>query len=328
MQTEKTFEFHEQDPRLPAQWWYQTSSDGLVLFVVFYTQACRWNRCIGCNLPSKSSAHAVAFRDVAAQIEALFALPEVVQRSDEIRKVIISNNGSVLDEETFASTALMYLMAHLNLHLPHLCVVSLESRVEYVDWEELVFLARALREREEPAQLELSVGFEAFDDTIRNEVFKKGLSREQFEQLVAMVGRYGFALKCYFMHKPVPDLSDAAAVQDIQQAIHWLDQLATRYKVPMNMHLNPTYVASGTPLELAFREGRYRPPRLADVAQAVLAARGKNLTVFVGLNDEGLAVEGGSFTGAAGDEQWVQRLEQFNRTQNFDLLLTGSKDAI
>ena len=64
----------------------------------------------------------------------------------EIRKVIVSNNGSVLDRETFSSTALMYLLAQLNIHLPNLAVLSIETRPEYVEIAELDFMARAIAE--------------------------------------------------------------------------------------------------------------------------------------------------------------------------------------
>jgi hypothetical protein len=41
--------------------------------------------------------------------------------------------------------------------------------------------------------------------------------------------------------------------------------------------------------------------------------------MFLGLNDEGLSVPGGSFL-REGDEPVVNLLEQFNRTQDFELL--------
>ena len=71
------------------------------------------------------------------------------------------------------------------------------------------------------------------------------------------------------------------------------------------MHLNPTYVASGTVLAEKFKAGQYSPPKLTDVAKAVLSGRqflkSRRINIFVGLNDEGLAVEGGSFI-RPGDE--------------------------
>ena len=121
------------------------------------------------------------------------------------------------------------------------------------------------------------------------------------------------------MQKLVPEMTDAEAATDIHKAIDYLDHTASRYAIEINMHLNPTYVAAGTMLARAFREKVYAPPQLADVARAVRHARGKRLSVFVGLSDEGLAVDGGSFI-RPGDEPLVTGLEQFNCTQDYDIL--------
>ncbi|MEJ2156057.1 MAG: hypothetical protein P8X96_12025 [Desulfobacteraceae bacterium] len=316
----KTYGFDSaHDPSKPAQMWFQESSEGLVLFVVFYTQACRWSRCLGCNLPSKVSQEHVSFKDLIQQVNNLFADPLVRKRCREIKKVIVSNNGSVLDEDTFSSTALMYLIAYLNLHMPNLSMLSMESRPEYVDSPELEFIARALAEGDTPTGLEIAIGFEAFDDYVRNDIFDKGLTLAAFESLVKKLARYQFNLKCYFMQKPVPGMSDEDAVKDIHKAISYLSRVSDNFGTDINMHLNPTYVATGTALEKEYRSGAYSPPRLEDVARAAMAARNKNLSVFIGLSDEGLAVPGGSFLRS--ENRWmIKPLELFNRTQDFSLL--------
>ncbi|MCI5142261.1 MAG: hypothetical protein D3909_11200 [Candidatus Electrothrix sp. ATG1] len=311
--------FEEDDPNKPAQWWFQESDEGLILFVVFYSQACRWARCLGCNLPSKMSVDHVSFDYIIKQIDHLFSLPEIVERYDAINKMIVSNNGSVLDEQTFSSTALMYLMAQANIHLRSLKVLALESRPEYVDTAELEFLARALHEGEIATDLELCIGFEAFDEHIRNTVFDKGLSLNAFEDFVKKITPYGYHLKCYFMLKPVPGMSDSEAVEDIKQAIDYLDTISTNYGITLNMHLNPTYAAYGTLLGKAFVQGEYLPPTLHDLALAASHAQGKKISVFLGLSDEGLAEPGGSFI-REGDEALLERLEEFNRTQNYRIL--------
>jgi radical SAM enzyme (TIGR01210 family) len=291
----------------------------LVLFVVFYTQACRWSRCLGCNLPSKVSQEHVSFKYLIRQVDNLFADPLVKKRCREIKKVIVSNNGSVLDEDTFSSTALMYLIAHLNLHVPNLSMLCMESRPEYVDTAELEFIARALAEGDTPTGLEIAVGFEAFDDHIRNVIFDKGLPLSAFESLVEKMARYQFNLKCYFMQKPVPGISDDEAVVDIRKAIDYLSRVRDNFDTRINMHLNPTYAAIGTALEKAYLSGHYSPPRLEDVARATMAARNKDLSIYIGLSDEGLAVPGGSFLQPA--NRWmIEPLEKFNRTQDFSVL--------
>jgi len=319
--TGKSYVYNEShDAGQPADVWFQQSHEGLELFVVFFTRACRWSRCLGCNLPSRMSRRQIGYQDLIRQVDALFNRPGVRSEAARIRKLHVSNNGSVLDEDTFSSTALMYLLARANLHLPNLAVLNLETRPEYVDLAELEFISRALQEGNTPTQLELAIGFEAFDDRVRNDIYLKGLDLAVFEQFVSRVAPYGFRLKCYFMQKPVPGMNDEEAVLDIQRGIRYLGGIARRFTAEINFHLNPTYVAHGTLLEKNFRLGTFAPPLLADVARAAHAAREEPLSVFIGLYDEGLAIEGGSFI-RPGDRPVLEILEQFNRTQNYDLLL-------
>jgi radical SAM enzyme (TIGR01210 family) len=316
----KTYAYDEtHDETRLAQMWFQESMEGKILFAVFYTQACRWSRCLGCNLPSLVSSSHVPYSALMAQIDNLFCDPKVVPHLKTISKMIVSNNGSVLDEDTFSSTALMYLIAKINLNLPNLRILAMETRPEYVETAELEFIARALAEGDTPTKLELAIGFEAFDEKIRNDIFDKGLSLEAFEGLVKKVAPYGYHIKCYFMQKPVPGIADSEAVADIQRAIDYLTRISKKYGVAINMHLNPTYVASGTGLETAFLKGDFTPPLLEDVARAVVHGKGKKTTIFIGLSDEGLAVAGGSFL-REGSALLVEGLENFNRSQDFTIL--------
>lgn len=307
------------DPRKPSQHWFQNPPEGLTLFIVFYTLACRWSRCLGCNLPSRMSQHHVSFGDIMAQIEELFGTILDEEQKRGLKKIILSNNGSVLDEETFSTTALMYFIATMNLHCPHLSVLSIETRPEYIDWEELEVIARALKEGQTVTALEVAIGFEAYDDTIRNDHFHKGMPLRVFENMVEKLARYGFRLKAYFMQKPVPGLSEEEGIRDIVRGIEYLDEIADRYGIDINMHLNPTYVASGTALEDAFHKGAYAPPQLESVRAAVLHGENRNISIYVGLNDEGLAVPGGGFV-REGDAPLLQALERFNQTGDFALL--------
>lgn len=316
----KTFRFNEDhDEQRPAQIWFDRTSDGDMLFVVFYTAACRWGHCLGCNLPSLSAGRHIGFRSIMKQVDALFADPEVQARQRDIRHLIVSNNGSVLDQETFSSTALIYLVAQANIYLPNLAVLTLETRPDYVEVAELEFLARALKEGETPTTLELAVGFEAADDRIRNRVYRKGLSVREFEECAERVARHKFRLRCYFMLKPVPGMSDEEAVADIHRGIEYLDEVAGRFDLPIVMHLNPTYVSTGTQLEAAFRRGAYVPPHLSDVIAAIRHAKGMRIAITVGLNDEGLAVPGGSFLRPE-EEPLRVALERFNADQSYDAL--------
>ncbi len=316
----KFYSFHEDhNPRLPADHWFQQPQEGLTLFLVFYTRACRWARCLGCNLSSTESQFEVPFNDIMKQVDHVFDFLLSPGQKENLKKIILSNNGSVLDEATYSTTALLYFVARMNMNCPNISVLTLETRPEYVDMTELEVLHRALQEGKTPTNLELAIGFEAFDDKIRNDHFRKGLNIETFESMVEKIAKYGFKLKCYFMLKPVPGLSEEQAIADIVKGIEYLDSLSQKYAIEINMHLNPTYVARGTVLETEFNRGNYQPPKLESVQQAVLAAEQKRISLYVGLNDEGLAVPGGSFK-REGDEKLLEKLNNFNQTGDFSLL--------
>ncbi|UCH98486.1 MAG: hypothetical protein JSV88_17015 [Candidatus Aminicenantes bacterium] len=307
------------NPRLPADYWFQHPPEGLTLFLVFYTRACRWARCLGCNLSSIESQFDVPFDDIMKQVDHVFDFLLSPDHKEKLRKIILSNNGSVLDEVTYSTTALLYFAAKMNMNCPNISVLTLETRPEYVDLAELEVLHRALQEGKHPTNLELAIGIEAFDDKIRNQYFQKGLNMETFESMVKKIAQYGYKLKCYFMLKPVPGLSEEEAIEDIVKGIDYLDSISRKYHIEINMHLNPTYVAQGTALETEFRNGNYQPPKLESVQKAVLAAERKQISLFVGLNDEGLAVPGGSFT-RQGDQELLEKLHRFNNTGDFSLL--------
>lgn len=322
----KTYGFQDHHARhRPVAHWFQEARDGTTFFLVLYSQACRWSQCLGCNLPSQVTRSHVPFRYLMAQIDFAFDRLLTADQRRRVRRIILSNNGSILDQETFSTTALIYFVAKMNLHCPNVAALALETRAEYVDEAELAILARAMKEGSTPTVLELAIGFEAFDDRIRNDVFRKGLSLETFQRTATMAARHGFHLRVYLMLKPVPNMSDREAVADVVKAMDYLDALARKTSATIIVHLNPTFVARGTPLEEAFRAGRFRPPTLETVRQAALAGEGKQMTLFLGLYDEGLAVEGGSFL-RPGDEALAARLDEFNRTQDFGPLRASTPE--
>ncbi|HAU66527.1 MAG: hypothetical protein A2017_19490 [Lentisphaerae bacterium GWF2_44_16] len=316
----KTFTFDEtHDKNQPIDVFFQETHKGLVLFVIFYTQACRWMVCSGCTLPSTSSQKYVDTRAIMAQTRSIFQRPEVLARAKQIKKVIVSNQGSMLDQETFSTAALCHFVAKCIEHLPNMEVLTLESRPEYIEESELLLLAQALQDNETPATLEIAIGLEMFDKHKRNHMFRKGLSNDRLQDLAQQLARHEFRLKCYFMFKPILGMSNEEAIEDVRGAITYLGDL--QHRMPgssISIHLNPTYVGQGTPLKDAFDRGEYLPPRVEDLIQAIRHGEHHGIPIFVGLNDEGLAVAGGSFV-RPGDETLIELIAEFNRTQDYRL---------
>lgn len=322
---DKTYTFDDQRTlREPVTYFFQESYEGVILFIVFRTPPCRHSKCTFCPLPQTGTLRTVSFWHYGEQIEAVFRDPMVKARLHEIRKVIVSNQGSILDEETFPTLALMHFVYLCQRDIRGFICLSLETRPEYVDRLELDALFRAMCEVDHRISIELAIGYEAHDDHVRNGLLKKGLvlngrGMHTLESLARKCAERQFRLKCYFMLKPWPTFTDETAVEDVRQGIDFLNALAGEYGGKISMHLNPTFVGKGTALVTPFLQGEFVPPRLVDVARAALHAEGKRVPIFLGLNDEDMAVPGGSFL-RRGDEPVVELLERFNRTQDFELL--------
>lgn len=315
----KTYSFDNlHNPKLPSDHWFQYTPEGLCLFLVLYTSSCRWAKCLSCNLPSKEADRPISFKEIMNQIDFVFHYLLSKGQKNELRKIILSNNGSVLDETTFSTTALVYFIAKVNVFCPNVTTISMETRPEYVDFPELVILDRVLKEGNTKTTLEIAIGFEAFDEKIRNDHFMKGLSFKAFEDFCQKLTSFDFKLKCYFMQKPVPGMTDEEAVQDIKNAIDYLENVSRKYDLDINLHLNPTYVAKGTILEEEFARGSYSPPKLKDVVESVKYSNNKRISMYVGLNDEGLSVEGGSFI-RPGEDGLLSKIELFNETQDYSV---------
>ena len=323
----KCYRYDDESPiNEPIMFFFQQSVEGLVLFIVFRTLPCVYNGCAFCRLPGTSTLREVDFRAIMRQIEYVFSHEDVVPRLDEISKLIISNQGSILDERTFDQLALMYLVSVAEDKCPHLASMCLETRICYVDNAEIALLGHAMAGGDSMTVLELGIGVEAFDDVVRNGVLRKNMhlvdhknSLERLAERLSDFDELRFRIKVYFLQKPTEDMTDEEAVQDVKQCIDFLSELIGEHSVDINLHLNPTFAAIDTPLERELKAGRFTPPRLTDVTRAVMHADGSGVSVYVGLDDEGLATEGDSFL-RPGNERMVEILQAFNETQDYDIL--------
>lgn len=301
-----------QDPRQPVAHKLQESPAGLELVIALYTTGCLYGACSFCSLPELSAKDAaVPEEDVKAQVDAVLAAhaPELLAR---VRRVAVFNSGSVLDQRTLATGALLHLFERLR-ELPSLETVCLDTRAQYVEAAELDALLARLSGR----SLELAVGYETQDERIRNGILRKGLSEGTFQALCALLASKRVKLKAYVMVKPDVALPDDGVPEAVRTLEH-LAATAERHGLEVSAHLNPTYVARGSALEKEFREQGYTPPRLWSVVDILLAVEGRGLLVQVGLDDETLAVEGGTFHNCgACDEAVRAALREFSARQEY-----------
>lgn len=305
------------DPTKPAATWLQSTVDGLTVYVVFYVLACTWGKCTMCSIPSMMSSGEVAKKDIMKQIDNFFSKMIPKSHRNNFYKIIAAVGGSILDSKVFPDECLTRFLDKLPKEFPSLKILTLETRMEHVNSIRIAEIQRRLANKN--IRLEIAIGFETADEQLRNDKLQKGFTNAEFVKFCKLLAGHGVSLKAFLMQKPLPDMSEEEALEDVKKSIDYLSKISSKYNIKINAHINPAYIAKGTILEKAYKAGLYSPPLLQNVCKAALSAAGKNVSIFIGLNDEGLTKEDHK-ANTFFEKEAVKVIEKFNQTNNFKLL--------
>jgi len=276
----------------PMEFWFYNSTVGKSLFLILYTPKCRYSKCSGCNLPSLSSqSKKTSPSAVYKQVDYVFQKSISVLEKASIKEVILSNNGNLFDIKTMPTLALLYTINAMIEELPNLQKIIIESRIEYLSEHQLQTINEVLAAHEgRSIQIEVALGFEIFDDDIRNGYYQKGFYKSHLEKLMPLFAKYNISLKFYMMYKATPRMSVQDAIADINNASEYANDLINTYGVSINLHISPTYVAVGTLLEKEFNDGNYTPPGAIEIDMLCNDLKVfNNVSYYISLNDEGLS---------------------------------------
>jgi radical SAM enzyme (TIGR01210 family) len=281
----------------PIVFWFYESLLGKSLFLVLYGPKCRYKiekgGCSGCNLPSVSSPNSeINDLDIKRQIDSTFNnnLSDLEKLS--IKELILSNNGSILDNKTISKEALQYSVEHAITNLTNLKKIILETRIDhYTNFEQLSELYLKVKNLNQNISIELAIGFEIFDDELRNGYYKKGLEKSILEMKLSELSTIDISLKIYMMYKAVPDkyMDVDAAICDINNGSKYFSDLASKYNSSLNIHISPTYLATGTQLYKDYKDGLYTPLTTQDIKKLYDQLNiYDNISYYISMNDEGL----------------------------------------
>jgi radical SAM enzyme (TIGR01210 family) len=223
-------------------------------------------------------------------------------------------SGSFLNPDEVASDAQRRLL-QLAGRAPGVRRVLIETRPEYVTEQRLAAARRAAGS----AFLEVAIGLESANREIREKRIRKGFTWRHFEQAARTISSAGAGIVVHTLLKPI-DTGEAEAIDDVVDTAHRVFTLARDVPSSIRMALQPCFVAPRTPLERAFEAGRYRPPWLWSVAEAVqrIATRGP---LQVGLSDEGMGPQRRAHNCGKCDDDVIAALATFNRTASTNALI-------
>jgi radical SAM enzyme (TIGR01210 family) len=306
------------DHTKPLFHWYVDCATGKELVFALYTRPCRYGRCAFCALPHMSDGgEAVSPQDIEAQVDFILSNYTAEQLS-LVTKVSVYTASSSLDQECLPTRSLLYLALKTS-NFPSLKLLSLETRPEYVEEWELKMLKNVFSNH---VLIEVGIGYETFTPELRNEVLKKGLSMEALRRLMKLLAENDCSLKAYLMLKPHYSLTEEQGITEAINGVKELHGLSLEFRVMTGIHLNPTYIAENCRLTNEMKAAGYQPPELSSVIEVLKSARELDMNIYAGLDDEGIAVEGGTFRNTGLDRtKTVKALLSFNRHQDFSKLM-------
>ena len=124
-------------------------------------------------------------------------------------------------------------------------------------------------------ELEVALGLESTDPTVLGRFVNKGSSPAEYLAAADRLASLGVRRKAYLLLKP-PYLTESEAVADVVRSVR---DAAVHFDA---ISINPVHIQNGTVVEWLYHRGRYRPPWLWSVVDALregAAVRGSSRLV-------------------------------------------------
>lgn len=266
--------------------------DSDALFI-FQTPACRFlNVCTFCDLPKSSLAQQFPMTPDQIMQQFVSAVGELRHGLHTFDRVTLSNDGSILDEQTFPRGALKNIVSFFTAY-KNIRRLVLETRLLFVE-PHFIRELNSVLPNAPPLIIDILTGLETANDAIRTNVLKKEPVKV-FLQGLDQVTEATDTCTAYIMYKCGIGMSDEEATRDARDSIEFFVSECQKRSLYPTIRLNPTYAADGTPWERALQEKKWVPPRLTDVFRLAIEFRQKGLPLYMGASDEGLAVAGGTY---------------------------------
>jgi radical SAM enzyme (TIGR01210 family) len=169
-------------------------------------------------------------------------------------------------------------------------------------------------------ELEVALGLESTQPEVLGRLINKGETPAEYLAAADRLRSYGVHPKAYLLLKP-PYLTEAESVADVVRSV----EVARSHFDAISV--NPVHIQNGTVVEWLFRRGRYRPPWLWSLVDAMQAsAPGRGSTRLVTFPTAGGLPRGPHNCGRC-DRTVLHALEEASLSQSFDDLASLACDC-
>jgi radical SAM enzyme (TIGR01210 family) len=302
----------EPDLRRPLFFLHRPFLGDLDLLTIFNTKRCKY-QCHFCHLPAKSPKALVSEEDILAQFQ--FVVSELKHSLSLITRFTMSNEGSILDPDTFPFGTLRAIVQGTR-ELRMVRRIVMETRLEFMN-RDAIFELRRCNPR---VTFDILTGFESKDREIRDEFLYKQEPISSFLNGLDAVAASGCDLTAYVLFKPSPYMTDEEAFQEAESSIDYLVEHCQSRRIGLTIRLNPMYAATGTKwAEIARTTPTYKPPRLTDVMKLAQKKSKEGLQLYIGISREGIDENWGSYLCREDySDALIRPIKLFNERKSLD----------
>lgn len=221
--------------------------------VIFRTKGCSWYNFSSCSMCGY-------FNDVSSKVSEENLFKQVDYMLDSLngsRVLKVFTSGSFLDPVEIPLNVRNYFYERIGGKVDEVLV---ESRTEYLNDRNI----ESLKNYE--VQSRVAIGLESADDNVMKNSINKGSTFSKYLSAVKAIKSMGLELRTYLLFKP-PFLSEIQSIEDI------LDSIRKIAKFSDDVSVNPMNIQKNTMVELLWKRGLYRPPRLWSIAKILLDSR-------------------------------------------------------
>ncbi len=295
--------------RLVNQWVEPESlgADRIRAFVaILKTRGCYWADVKGCSMCGYSKdtlGRSATPGELARQLEQILR----AYRGEPYVKLYTS--GSFLDDREVDPESRVRIARSFSGHARRLLF---ETLPEFATADRLVPIQEAFS-----GEIEVALGLETTDPKVLSRYIHKSTGPEEYFLAADRVRAMGFRVKAYLLLKP-PYLTESEAIDDVVRSI---GEAAPHFDT---LSVNPVHIQNGTVVEWLYHRGRYRPPWLWSVVEALREGSGRRGNArLVSFPTAGGLPRGPHNCGAC-DRMVLARIEEASLSQEFSDLSTDA----
>ena len=219
--------------------------------VILKTRGCYWADVKGCSMCGYSKD---TLGRSATPAELAHQLSEALERYRGEPYVKCYTSGSFLDDREVDPDSRRAFVRAFSGKARRLLF---ETLPEFATEERL----RPLSE-EFDGEIEVALGLESTDPTVLGKYVHKSAGPEEYLDAGDRVRGMGLRAKAYLLLKP-PYLTESESIDDVVRSV---GEAAPHFDT---LSINPVHIQNGTVVEWLYHRGRYRPPWLWSVVEAL-----------------------------------------------------------